>query len=116
LTLRDAILDACQVLREGGAVLPEAIDHLEEQLEERKTCLLDQLGPFPAGLESLQTLLEAALTQFGDALQALRLASEDDAPELAGWIQEKTQDADESLRQVKQSLQDYSRMLSEESP
>lgn len=117
MTLRDTLLEACQILREGGTLDSRALDQWQHELEQRYVEFEEELqnAALPAGFGSLEQLLQQSFGEFQEALEALRIAFEEDSPELAAWIQEKTQDADETLRQVRQSLEEYSSMLSEES-
>lgn len=116
MSLALVLHDLCKLLRDGGQVEPQAWPPLEEQLLERTAALEDRLGDEVAatGLPVLSELLQEATSDFREAIVALKLAFQEDGPELASWIQERVQNADETLRRVRQLLLEYSAMLCEE--
>lgn len=116
MRLADSLFEACQIVRQGGQLLPEACEALQAAVDARGVWLFRQLdaAALPLGLDNLRQLVQEALSDCSDAVGALSVACQEDSPEFAGWALEKAQCADETMRRVRQLLEEYSAMLCEE--
>ena len=101
---------ACLALRQGAVLRPEVIDHARLELQQRsrlKTAV-------PAIFQPLLDALKESLAELTEVLDGLDLASREDAPELAGWLNLRAQNAWERILSVEQQLGDYYGTLDEE--
>lgn len=116
MTLPDFLFQSVDSLRAGDYLLPEEVlpllESARDQLEEWAVRVEDD--PLPEGLEALSEATVEALECFAEALDYLELAAREDIPELADSISEKTQDALDILRDVRQRSQTQHTILSEE--
>lgn len=106
MSLGDALYEACRVVRDGGALDPSEMARAvaERRLE---TALPQELG-------SLQALLDSAFSDFGDAVAMLQVACAEEMPELAQWAMEKSLSGRDSMRRLRQLVEEYSLVLCEE--
>lgn len=116
MKLSEFLFDAVDSLRAGDQLLTEELlpilDQGRDQLE--AWALEIESKPFPQGLEALgEGLLEAAEC-LADALDYLELAAIDNIPQLSEHIGEKTQDALDIMRDVRQRCDTHYQILSEE--
>ena len=115
MSLGQELRQAAELLRQGGTLTELGQVHLEQQLQLRQEALLAELE-LPPGLDQVQELLHQTLEEYQEAWQALRLAFGEDTPELANWVESKIQEADDTLRLLRQTLNEFSHMLNEEAP
>ncbi len=113
MSLSQELRQVTELLRSGGSLTEEGLHHVESQLLRRQQDLLQELQ-LPVGLDQVQQLLSQTLEEYQVAWQALRLAFSEDTPELASWVEDKVQEADDTLRLLRQTLNDFSHMLNEE--
>ncbi len=117
MTLPELLFAGVDALRAGDLlqreqmepILDSARDQLEDWLER-----LEEEASLP-GLEALESAFREAVELFFEAVDYLELAVEEDIPELADVISGRTQDALDTLRQVRQQAQRQNQMLSAES-
>ena len=101
---------ACLALRQGATLRPEVLDMARLELKKRaglKTTV-------PAIFQPLLETLKESLAELTEVLDGLDLASREDAPELAGWLNLRAQNAWERILSVEQQLGDYYSTLDEE--
>jgi hypothetical protein len=117
VTIEDFLYDAADRLRNGDFLLPESVlPIIEESRETLETmaCELED-SPSPQGLEAIDEAMLEAFNLFAEALDLLELAVEDGIPELAPEILSRTQDARETLREVRRQAETHNQTLQEES-
>ncbi len=109
--------EACEWVRQGGEMQPEALEQLGRHLEDRARQMAEGIEhcQIPQGLEALRQMLQQALERARESLQALDLACREDAPELAVWAAEQALLASDQVRRLRQVIEEYSGMLCEES-
>ncbi len=101
---------ACLALRQGASLRPDVLDRARLELQRRsriETVLPEVFQPL---LESLRE----SLTELAEVIDGLDLASREDAPELAGWLNLRAQNAWERILSVEQQLDDSFGTLDEE--
>jgi len=101
---------ACLALRQGASLRTEVLDQARLELQQRARHQTSVPAVFQPLLESLQ----AALGELTEVLDGLDLASREEAPELAGWLNLRAQNAWEQILSVEQQLGDYYGTLDEE--
>ena len=116
MTIDEFLYRSADALRNGDYLLPEvvlpAIDDGRDSLEELGEKL--ESDPSPPGLEGLDEALMEAYNLFADALDLLEVAVEEDIPELSAEILSRTQDARETLREVRRQAENHNTALQEE--
>lgn len=101
---------ACLALRQGASLRPEVLDRARLELQQRA-----QIETVvPAVFQPLLETLRESLAELTEVLDGLDLASREDAPELAGWLNLRAQNAWERILSVEQQLGDYFGTLDEE--
>lgn len=111
MSLGEALYEACRVVRDGGTL--DASD-LAREVAERHRSLSARLEGLPEGLVRLQELVDIAFGDYAEALAMLRLACAEEAPELAQWAMEKSLSGRDTMRGLRQLLEEYSQALCEE--
>ncbi len=103
---------ACLALRQGATLRPEVLASARLELQRREAARAAAVMP-PIFAELLEVLRES-LTELTEVLDGLELASWEDAPELAGWLNLRAQNAWERMLSVDQQLGDFYGTLDEE--
>lgn len=111
MSLGEALYEACRVVRDGGTL--DASD-LAREVAERHRAYGSRLQGLPEGLGRLQELIDIAFGDYGEAVAMLRVACEEDTPELAQWAMEKSLSGRDTMRRLRQLLEEYSQALCEE--
>lgn len=117
MTISELLFSGVDALRVGDFLSPDRmapiLDDARDQLED----WLERLEQEPklTGLEPLDSAFREAIEIFFEAVDYLELAVEENIPELADIISSRTQDALDTLRQVRQQAQRQNHMLSAES-
>lgn len=101
---------ACLALRQGATLRSEILD--QARLEIRRRSRIDTV--VPAVFQPLLETLRESLAELAEVIDGLDLASREDAPELAGWLNLRAQNAWERILSVEQQLGDYFGTLDEE--
>lgn len=101
---------ACLALRQGATLRPEIL--AQARLELRNRSRLETV--VPAAFQPLLETLRESLNELAEVLDGLDLASREDAPELAGWLNLRAQNAWERILSVEQQLGDSFGTLDEE--
>ena len=116
MKLTEFLLSAVDSLRAGDYLLEKELlpilDSARDQLEAWAEDI--EADPFPPGLEALTEGILEAMECYADALDYLELAVKEDISELAESINEKTQDALDILKDVRQRCDTHYQILSEE--
>lgn len=117
MTIDQFLYETADSLRRGDHVVPDvvlpAIDDARDSLEELAEKL--EQDPSPAGLEGIDEAMMEAYNLFAEALDLLELAVEEDIPELSAEILTRTQDARETMREVRRQAENHNHALQEES-
>lgn len=108
MSLGDALYEACRLVRDGGTL---DASELAREVESRQRELK---GRLPRRLGRLQELLDLAFEDFGDAVAMLRVACDEEMPELAQCAMRKALNGRDSMRGLRQLLEEYSQALCEE--
>lgn len=111
MSLGEALYEACRVVRDGGTL---DASELAREVTERHRAMGARLRGLPEGLVRLQELVDIAFGDFGEAVAMLRVACDEDAPELAQWAMEKSLSGRDTMRGLRQLLEEYSQALCEE--
>lgn len=101
---------ACLALRQGASLRPEVLALARLELQQRSL----RQSPLPAVFQPYLETLRESLAELAEVLDGLDLASREDAPELAGWLNLRAQNAWERILSVEQQLGDYYATLDEE--
>lgn len=117
MTLPELLFAGVDALRAGDYLHKERMEAILDSAREQLDDWLDKIEDEVAlpGLEALETAFREAIELFFEAIDYLELAVEEDIPELADIVSGRTQDALDTLRQVKQQAQRQNQMLSAES-
>lgn len=111
MSLGNSLYEACRVVREGGWVDTTG---LSEQVSRQHQTLSARLMGLPSGLDRLSELVDLAFGDYAEAVAGLRLACSEEAPELAHFAMQKSLDGHDTMRRLKQLLEEYSQALCEE--
>ena len=106
MSLGDALYEACRVVRDGGTL--DASEMARAVAERRLETAL------PPKLIGLQELLDSAFSDYGDAVAMLQVACHEEMPELAQWAMEKSLSGRDTMRRLRQLVEEYSQALCEE--
>ena len=116
MKLDEFFFEAADGLKRGDYFEPEvvenAVDEILDHLE--KTCERVEGEGMPEGLEALEGAFFEAAQLFSEAADLLVLAVHEDVPELHSFVSSRTQDALDTLRAVRQSVELQNTMLVEE--
>ena len=114
----DFLFQAADALARGDLLDPEGTGQQVEafQVHLEEICEQGEQNPSPEGLEALDEALVEAANLFSEAADLLMLAVNEDIPELATIIKERTQDAVDTLRALRQNAEQQTTMLTEEMP
>lgn len=117
MTLPELLFAGVDALRAGDYLHKERMETILDSAREQLEDWLDKIEDEVAlpGLEPLEAAFREAIELFFEAIDYLELAVEEDIPELADIVSGRTQDALDTLRQVKQQAQRQNQMLSAES-
>lgn len=111
MSLGEALYEACRVVRDGGLVEP---GDLAEEVRRRHLAMGQRLEGLPAGLGRLRELVDIAFGDYTEAVAMLGVACAEDSPELAHWAMEKSLAGRDTMRRLRQLLEEYSQALCEE--
>ncbi|MBS2039361.1 hypothetical protein JST97_30530 [bacterium] len=111
MSLGEALYDACRVVRDGGWLDPS---ELSQAVHQRHQAMNLRLASLPAGLARLRELSDIAFADYSEAIATLSLACSEDSPELAHWAMQRSLDGRDTMRRLKQLLEEYSQALCEE--
>lgn len=116
MKLEDFFYEAADGLRRGDyfdpKVVENAVDELLDHLE--KACQKVENEGMPEGLEALEGAFIEAAQLFSEAADLLVLAVNEDVPELHSHVSARAQDAVDTLRMIRQSVELQNTMLVEE--
>lgn len=113
MSLGNALYEACLVVREGGWL---DVSDLRREVKTRHQSMLARLeqAHLPGGLGKVGELVEIAFGDWTDAVTMLGVACQEDSPELARWALEKSLSGADTMRRLRQLLEEYSQALCEE--
>ncbi len=116
MTVSELLFAGVDALRVGDLLSPQRMAPILDAARDQLDDWLDKLEEQPVlpGLEALDVAFREAIEMFLEAIDYLELAVEEDIPELADMISARTQDALDTLRQVRQQAQRQNHMLSAE--
>ncbi|ODT63219.1 hypothetical protein ABS71_14570 [bacterium SCN 62-11] len=106
MSLGEALYEACRVVRDGGTL--DASEMARAVAERRLETAL------PPQFRGLQDLLDSAFSDYGDAVAMLQVACDEEMPELAQWAMEKSLSGRDTMRRLRQLVEEYSQALCEE--
>ena len=113
MSLGDALYEACLVVREGGWL---DVSDLTREVKVRHRALQQRLqqADLPSGLGKVEELVEIAFGDWTEAVTMLGVACQEESPELARWALEKSLNGSDTMRRLRQLLEEYSQALCEE--
>lgn len=111
MSLGKALYEACRIVRDGGTL---DAGELAEQVAARQRALAARLQGLPEGLVRLRELVDIAFQDYGEAVAMLRVACDEEVPELAQWAMQKSLSGRDTMRRLRQLLEEYSQALCEE--
>ena len=108
MSLGEALYEACRVVRDGGTL---DASELAVEVARRHEAMGARL---PEGLGKLRELVDIAFGDYAEAVAMLRVACDEETPELAQWAMEKSLSGRDTMRHLRQLLEEYSQALCEE--
>lgn len=114
MTLVEFLFQSVDALRAGDFLIVSEFEERLESAREQLEIWAEAQEDYPVGLEALGDATAEALDSFADSLDLLEMAVQADIPELSDLIMEKTQDALDIFRDVKQKSELHYTILTEE--
>ncbi|MBX3168843.1 MAG: hypothetical protein KF760_15615 [Candidatus Eremiobacteraeota bacterium] len=111
MSLGEALYEACRLVRDGGTLDASS---LAREVAERHQAMSARLQELPDGLVRLRELADIAFDDYSEAVTMLRVACDEETPELAQWAMERSLSGRDTMRRLRQLLEEYSQALCEE--
>lgn len=116
MLLGDFLQEAAAALAAGDSLDPDQIEETALAIQEQLESLCERPDEPLQGLESLDDALIEAASLYSEAVDLLVLAVVEDIPQLHTAVSERAQDATDTLRALRQSVELQCTMLAEETP
>lgn len=116
MNLGDFLFEAADGLKRGDHFDLETVEEAVEQMLDHLELACDQIEEeeLPDGLESLEQAFFEAARLFSESADMLLLAVSEDIPELHTYVSSRAQDAIDTLRAIRQTVETQNSILVEE--